>query len=146
MIVISVLPNSYGSNNFNVSIQAKVDQDSINMNLNYLGEKLAINLSGITSVSNGSHFFLFGGTNNSWNALHSIYIGDFQTFTFQKLAIELPAPRYGFGVAKIENKVYLIGGVHKLEADQRLKVISITNGGIDVLYCIYTRLDNYFTK
>ena len=102
ILVISVLPNSSGSNEVNDFIQPKMNQDSFDMNLNYLGEKLPINLTGITSVSNGSHFFLFGGSNNSWDALQSIYIGDFQTFSFQKLAIELPAPRYGFGVAKLE--------------------------------------------
>ncbi|MFX0207755.1 MAG: hypothetical protein ACFFDT_17330, partial [Candidatus Hodarchaeota archaeon] len=82
------------------------------MNVNILKQTLQDNLSNPGITSNGSHFFIFGGTNDSWMGKDAIYIVDSQTLTCTKTESQLPIPSYGMGIAKIENNVYLFGGVH----------------------------------
>jgi len=63
-----------------------------------------------------------------------------------EIDLEIKKSTLSYNLTLLEERGLIQVSNPKLEADQRLKVISITNGGIDVLYCIYTRLDRYFTK
>lgn len=74
--------------------------------------KLPYNIVSAGVASNGSHFFLLGGTNDSYRGMQSILAVDSQTFTRVQIVSYLNYPVYGMGTIQLKNRIYLIGGVH----------------------------------
>lgn len=77
-----------------------------------LDQILPTDLKSSSVASNGSHFFIFGGTNSSWWAKREVYIIDSQTFTRVENISLLSEPGYNMGTVQIRNRVYLIGGFY----------------------------------
>lgn len=95
-----------------------------NFHIKEIDQKLPIPIVSSSISSNGSHFFVLGGTSDCWVGTDNVYCVDSQTFTFVKIAT-LPEPIYGTGSAQIGSKFYYFGGFHNGSKSNKIHCFDI---------------------
>ncbi|MHA1168786.1 MAG: hypothetical protein ACTSRU_13240, partial [Candidatus Hodarchaeales archaeon] len=128
--------NGTGSFLIPPSIQEKngIIQEEKDIDIRLLDETLPYSVKGAGIGSNGSHFFLFGGTVDLLSGRRNIIIADYQTFeSIENSSVSLPSPVHDMGYIQVENKVYLIGGAHYNDFSKRILCFDLATQQFDTV-------------